>query len=650
MNMVIDDKDIEWAERLLLPTGCHFNDERRTFIRCMETRDVIACPGSGKTTALLAKLLILGSRMPFPDGRGVCVLTHTNVAIDQIKSQAGVASEILFRHPNFFGTIQGFTDRFLALPAYRDEFGQAIQSVDAELYLSAVQRGFRNLKVAKRWLEERQGPGTLASFWFDPIDLSIRKDLEHDIQQLGKDTPTYKEMLCVRQRILQAGILSYNDAFSLALRSFEKHPDLSKAFAARFAFAFVDEMQDTEHHQQKVLAPVFGDNAIVLQRLGDPNQAIYHSNVAKDAAWQPNQNALPFSDSVRYGSSISKILSTVRVNCQVSLAPNPTRDSLAPHLLCFTEHEKTLVLPAFLSLIKTFGLHQREDIKSPVFKAVGWVGQDKGGEGRLCLPSYFDYRKPPSKQLHFSNIISYLNQATASEIKFSGSSVYRAVILRGLTQALTLAGKRHPESKRTFTPQTFLHLLRQKDEASHDRFLNTLAKWTLILRRQESSIQAVRDEIAVLIRKEWCPDASAELDKFLTDNESEISADPQKASNIFPEGDSDIRIEVATVHSVKGETHTATLYLETYYDKKTCSERLLPFLKGLYPDKESKKARHIENLKVAHVAFSRPTHLLAFACQKTAIAGHEEDLKAHGWVIKYVSEILKHEKPIANPG
>ena len=181
-----------------------------------------------------------------------------------------------------------------------------------------------------------------------------------------------------------------------------------------------------------------------------------------------------------------------------------------------------------------------------------------------------------------------------SGIRTSGSSVYRSAILRGFTQALTLAGKRHPESNRTFTPHTFLHWLREKDETRHDRVLQALAEWALILRRRESTVQTVRDQIAVLIRKEWCPDASAELDRFLNDNESELSDEPQKANNIFPQGDCDIKIEVGTVHSVKGETHTATLYLETYYDKKTCSDRLLPFLKGLYPENESKKARHIE--------------------------------------------------------
>ncbi len=140
--MKITDHDIERTERLLLPRGCHFNDERRVFLRCMESRDVVACPGSGKTSALLAKLLILSARMPFVDGRGLCVLTHTNVAIDQIKRKAGVAAEALFRHPNFFGTIQEFANRFLAIPAYVARFGQRHIRMDEDLYENRAWRAF----------------------------------------------------------------------------------------------------------------------------------------------------------------------------------------------------------------------------------------------------------------------------------------------------------------------------------------------------------------------------------------------------------------------------------------------------------------------------------------------------------------------------
>ena len=36
--------------------------------------------------------------------------------------------------------------------------------------------------------------------------------------------------------------------------------------------------------------------------------------------------------------------------------------------------------------------------------------------------------------------------------------------------------------------------------------------------------------------------------------------------NIYKEDD--MEIEIATVHAVKGETHAATLYLETFFNKK----------------------------------------------------------------------------------
>ncbi len=61
----ISDSDIAYAEGMLLPPGCVFDDERRAFIRELSSCDVLACPGSGKTTALLAKLLILSKKMPF---------------------------------------------------------------------------------------------------------------------------------------------------------------------------------------------------------------------------------------------------------------------------------------------------------------------------------------------------------------------------------------------------------------------------------------------------------------------------------------------------------------------------------------------------------------------------------------------------------
>ena len=157
MPIEITEGDIAYAEKLLLPAGKSFDDERRAFIRCMDSRDVIACPGSGKTTALLAKILVLAKKMPFEDNRGICVLTHTNVAINEIKQKADhAAADALFRYPNFFGTIQGFVDQFLTLPSYRSEFQKPIVVIDNNRFFSELERLYSKDYKLKSWMEHRE--------------------------------------------------------------------------------------------------------------------------------------------------------------------------------------------------------------------------------------------------------------------------------------------------------------------------------------------------------------------------------------------------------------------------------------------------------------------------------------------------------------
>lgn len=59
MAWQIENSEIQEAERLLLPNQCHFADDAVQVIRHWGSVDVSACPGSGKTTVLLAKLKLL---------------------------------------------------------------------------------------------------------------------------------------------------------------------------------------------------------------------------------------------------------------------------------------------------------------------------------------------------------------------------------------------------------------------------------------------------------------------------------------------------------------------------------------------------------------------------------------------------------------
>lgn len=54
MEWQISDQDIQAVEEILLPHGAQFPEDARNVIRCWHSTNVAACPGSGKTTVLLA--------------------------------------------------------------------------------------------------------------------------------------------------------------------------------------------------------------------------------------------------------------------------------------------------------------------------------------------------------------------------------------------------------------------------------------------------------------------------------------------------------------------------------------------------------------------------------------------------------------------
>ena len=111
---MIKNEHIKEAENLLINGNKFDNEERIPFIKNLNSCDLLAVPGSGKTTVLLAKLYCLSKHIPFKDGSGILVLSHTNAAVEEIERHLKRHCPNLFEYPNFVGTVQRFTDEFLA--------------------------------------------------------------------------------------------------------------------------------------------------------------------------------------------------------------------------------------------------------------------------------------------------------------------------------------------------------------------------------------------------------------------------------------------------------------------------------------------------------------------------------------------------------
>ena len=76
-----------------------------------------------------------------------------------------------------------------------------------------------------------------------------------------------------------------------------------------------------------------------------------------------------------------------------------------------------------------------------------------------------------------------------------------------------------------------------------------------------------------------------------------------------------IKLEINTVHGVKGETHLATLYLDTFWYKYDISHYLIKLLSSKLTNKQKNNIQNIKRNRNIFVGASRATHLLCFACK-----------------------------------
>ncbi|CAI3706929.1 hypothetical protein CNEO3_910003 [Clostridium neonatale] len=323
VDINVSEEDIEYAEKLLLKNEDKFDKEERLPIitNFQESFDVNACPGSGKTTVLLAKLIILARKLPLNDGQGVCVLTHTNVAINEIKTRLGDKSDILFKYPNFFGTIQQFIDKYLAIPFLKKLTCANVRSIDDDIYFDIIKKlstgNFPSIKRAIQFCIDKgfYSNGDFSNNFIKFIsnkhikyvngELFIANDAGATLESKGY----YNELKDIMiDKLLMKGYLRYEDTITLAQEYLSRHENLKIYFSKRFKYVFIDEMQDTKKNQQEIFKSIFNQNSIILQRFGDFNQSIGEGEGKDECGWEPNSNTMLINSSKRYGDELIKFL------------------------------------------------------------------------------------------------------------------------------------------------------------------------------------------------------------------------------------------------------------------------------------------------------------------------------------------------------
>ena len=629
----ITDADIAYAEAL---TGLRFQDpERRDVLKRMDSVDVWACPGSGKTSLLVSKLAVLGRHWRTRH-QGICVLSHTKVARHEIEQKLATSeSRALLSAPHFVGTIQSWVDQFLGRHAAWLRFNVRPRVIDSDRFrLQALRRINHNAyRTARAFLKNRaNGDDIIGDLHFDGPDLQIKLPVR-------ESTPTGQQLIELKLSLAREGVFCYDDMYALAEWYLREYPQVAGVLARRFPVLFIDEMQDTDEQQWRILGTIFQPPCIV-QRFGDNHQSIFRSSRGGAQGGRfPGEVKTTIRTSHRLSCSISKLVGRIAPEGPIPLTGNAGHEDLRHQIILFDRSSVSEVLPFFAGQVSQQVLPL---INSPTVKAVGAIarpGEDRNFPHSLCC--YWDrFAAHSAPAAPADSMAEYVQDAIASVQQDRRVDHVVDAVATGLVHVLS--GERvFRDGDRPYTARTFLRELKDCHHPQYRRFAQVVTSLCVnAVANDRFALESVAAEYASILEP-FTGRLSSASRKFLSQPGSPERAaalrSSREAKNIYryPNGGSNVEIHVSTIHAVKGETHDATLVLETYYHKHDLSTAL-SYILG---DRRKQPGIRLQDyLKRMYVATTRPRYLLCLALFKKNVPDPlQDELSASGWQVHDVA-------------
>lgn len=654
-NILITDEDVQEISREF---KCDFSDDsRRQALLRTTNMDVQACPGSGKTTLLVAKLAILAKKWRWRD-RGILVLSHTNIArkeVERLLAKHAYGHKLL-SYPHYIGTIQSFVDGFLALPLLKSQ-GLETFRIDDGAFAKAAASHAKAREREFLWFHKRQYQGIefLQNARFEYLQGKLNVGCADRNFILGRDTDSFSAMSKMKTKLAREGFFRFDDMFAMAEKYVFDYPWVLQGLRSRFAWVFIDEMQDTTDTADSLLNHLFWGGCI-YQRFGDGNQAIFHGegNEKPQSSFPKKEICIDLPKSKRFSCLIAHLASPLSAIHPQTLEGNSERSNLQNTIFLLDNDSVSSVLPAFGAVIREqFGQTLPRDFTA---KAVGSRKSPRKAPVDIdkYLPhdvgdywSDFDYRFT-NKSGGENRLLEFMTKAWSFCNKTGEFKEGYSLVIEGLVRSAEELGLVDGENKR-ISKAVLLQKVLASSNKTRRRFDSLMIDLCMNSARLTNNVWVSIIKAVSEILMELFPNQNPKRlsvffefeDHFATPAKSENSNHINRRNIYRYEVDGfSCDIEVATIHSIKGETHNATLVLETYFNKNHDLKKTIPFLFEATNNCESADENTKEHLKRIYVAMTRPQSLLCLAFRKDHLSASSkatkitlEKLEAKGWRI-----------------
>ncbi|PYY28964.1 UvrD-helicase domain-containing protein [Paenibacillus illinoisensis] len=281
---------------------------------------VSAGPGAGKTHWLVEHIKnVLYRSTRLEKTRKVACITYTNIGVETILTRLNTTINQVE-----VSTIHSFLYKHIVKPYaifLVDDYGVNVESMDGhdDIILSnySFLKEWKNRTQQQRFKEDKLIVEAFNSIkWkFDDLGTLVAKpDYPRKIGKYPIKNDSYYEY---KKMCWERGIIHHDDVLFFSYQLIEKYPFILQVLQSKFPYFFVDEFQDTNPIQVKIME-LIGEKETIVGIIGDKAQSIYSFQGAEPFQFHSfNLNNMVdyiMADNRRSTNQIIDILNTVRVD------------------------------------------------------------------------------------------------------------------------------------------------------------------------------------------------------------------------------------------------------------------------------------------------------------------------------------------------
>jgi DNA helicase II / ATP-dependent DNA helicase PcrA len=574
------------------------SDKQKEIVDCSAPRIIVkACPGSGKTYSVTARLSKLLEQEIYRH-HGIAVLSFTNNACNEIKGYLKDLCHIEdLGYPHFIGTFDSFINNYIFLP-----FGHLYMECNSRPEIVGTEYNkWYEFDYSKTKVYDGRVSYRDPNYYFDKASFDKEDKLiplcpsdnyhfgEWDNQrnknrQLKK---VFQDITDSKNYHFSQGKANQADANYIAYKLLIDYPQLATNLANRFPTIIVDEAQDTTQLQMTILDILNANGLKNLMLIGDPDQAIFEWNTANPELFiekykdENHWHRIPLNENRRSSLKICNVLNNFFKDDMISVSENK-ECALEPQIQEHDETKKTVlkIRSSFLEECQKEGIPSKEI--AVVFRGLTF-GTD-----------FFDLAndKLLPENLPWSN-----GKYFVREIVNGKYLIDNGMLKEGL-KLIEKGYQKYKDESLKYVSAKFI-----QDQINSNGFRNYRKElFNFIERLPCTQNKTLKNWISEV--KQKCENSFA-----VNNGKSDILI-----NQLFfmTEQEKELEYHLNTIHSVKGSTYDAILVFLKKSSASSDYKKILSenYKKGTSPD-TIKKDR--EEFRIVYVACSRPRKLLWLA-------------------------------------